>query len=149
MYLSLSFNSSQLMTKLASLILDTFVSLSNPSLSFDAITSSLNIFLKDGDFFCTFNNMIILEISKTALFKFNFYFSNTGNIWYWSIAEEQCCDSFRWLSHTHIYIHSSPSPSSFQAGTQHWAEFIKYSIMLQFPHFFKIIFTLFLACFLN
>ena len=95
MYLSLSFNSSQLMTKLASLILDTFVSLSNPSLSFDAITSSLNIFLKDGDFFCTFNNMIILKISKTALFKFNFYFSNTGNILYWSIAEEQCCDSFR------------------------------------------------------
>ena len=48
-------------------------------------------------------------------------------ILYWSIADEQCCESFRWrakgLSHTYTRIHSSLSSPPIQAGTEHWAEF--------------------------
>ena len=38
-----------------------------------------------------------------------------------SIADEQCCDSFRWtvkgLSHTYTCIHSSPNSPPIQAAT--------------------------------
>ena len=47
-------------------------------------------------------------------------------ILYWGIADEQCCDSFRWtvkgLSHTCTCICSSPNPSPTQAGTEAWVQ---------------------------
>ena len=50
-----------------------------------------------------------LKYLKTAFFKKKKKF-----ILYWSIANCQCCDSFRWtakgLSHTYACIHSPPTP---------------------------------------
>ena len=61
-------------------------------------------------------------------------------ILYWSIADEQYCDSFRWtakgLSHTHTCIHSPPNSPPTQAATEHWAELsVPYSRSLLVIHF--------------
>ena len=48
-------------------------------------------------------------------------------ILYWSIADWQYCDSFRWtvegLSHTYACTHALPNSSPIQPATEHWAEF--------------------------
>ena len=61
-------------------------------------------------------------------------------ILYWSIADEQYCDSFRWtakgLSRTHTCIHSPPNSPPTQAATEHWAELsVPYSRSLLVIHF--------------
>ena len=62
------------------------------------------------------------------------------SILYWGIANEQCCDSFRWtakgLSHPYTFIHSLPNSHSIQAATKHRAEFpVLYSRSLLVIHF--------------
>ena len=64
---------------------------------------------------------------KEYLVKSTEYFFFKLCIFYWVIANEQCCDSFKWtvkwLSHTYTCIHSLPNSPPTQAATWHWAEF--------------------------
>ena len=59
---------------------------------------------------------------------------------YWSIADYQCCDDFRWtakgLSHAYPCTHSPWHSPSNKATTSHWAEFpVPYSRSLLVIHF--------------
>ena len=57
-------------------------------------------------------------------------------ILYWSIANWQCCDSFRFTAKWPSHIHSPPNSPPIQLATWHWAEFpVLYSRPLFCYHF--------------
>ena len=81
----------------------------------------------------------VLPLTHSFYFVF-FFFLILFFFLYWYIANEQCCDSYRWtvkgLSHTYTCFHSSSNSPPIQATTQHWTEFhVLYSKSLLVIHF--------------
>ena len=81
-------------------------------------TSTENVSVQTWIFFSCFGFLIIkgnilkVKIKNPKLPKIAFFKKNTKTVLYWSIADEQCCDSLGWtakvLNHTHIHVSILP-----------------------------------------